>query len=309
MFSLSSNPFAQQLYAWRCTWRAICQQKITSLLIILVIGLSLALPTTGYILWKNAHYLQQSRAVTGQITLFLQADISHKNKEKLLAKLKQDNRFEDVVYRSAKVSLSFGKFRKLKIILLGKRISLSQLSSESSWALFSSLRFSFAELRQHLRQLKGVENVQLDENFLQKVIALKQLLSNIIFALLTLTMLSILLIIINSLRAEVYRQHKSIEIMQLLGATKTFILQPFLLQGSVLLLLGAVLACVVSVATISHFKQQIQMIIPLFHSQYELQNMTLSEGLLLIILCAMLGYIITWITTNRAIQQLHNNKH
>lgn len=308
MLPFFTIPFAQQSYAWHGAWRSLCQQKITALLIIFVIGLSLALPTTGYILWKNAQSLQRTQVIAGQITLFLKSDISATHKQQLLEKLKKDQQFDNVVYRSAKDNLAALNNAQLldnrwltDVDFPGSIIlNLRHLPKNST---------AFIALRQQLQALKGVESVQLEENFLQKIVALQQLLYKIVILLLGLTTLSILLIIVNSLHAEVYRQQKTIEIMQLLGATKHFILQPFLLQGGFLLTASALLAWASSAAATLYIEQQIKPMTTLFHSHFQLQHLNLTEGLVLVIVSAMLGYLVTWITTSRAVQQLHNNKH
>lgn len=52
----------------------------------------------------------------------------------------------------------------------------------------------------------------------------------------------VMVLINNSIRLRIYAKRFSIKTMQLVGARRRFIIQPFLLQSSVLGLLGAILA-------------------------------------------------------------------
>lgn len=101
-----------------------------------------------------------------------------------------------------------------------------------------------AEIARLATALPGVEEVvygQAFTRFLKIVVHLGMVIG---IVLLLLTVLAVLYLVINTIQLTVFARRKEIEIMKLVGATDAFVRWPFLLEGVILGLGGAVLASV-----------------------------------------------------------------
>ncbi len=298
----------QQFYALRHAFRDLCRQKVGTFFIILAIGIAFCLPTVSYLLWKNTQSLQNQYGLQGEVTLFLQPKLSQDATEKVLATLRQHKNVQKVEYLSAQKSLD--------------QLAEFSLTQDASWfdrsllpeAVIVSLKevpakqAQLQKLSQEFAQIQGVESVQIEQEFLQKMVVLSALFVKIALFCTGLMLLSVLLIITTTIRAEVYSHKKQIEVMQLLGATKNFILRPFLFKGLLYVLGGSVLACVLSFILLQLIAQDVASITPLFHSHFQLQNLNLLEGVILIFIAGMLGYFGTGVSALRYIHRLELEK-
>lgn len=111
-------------------------------------------------------------------------------------------------------------------------------------------------LAQLFKTFAGVDHVAYLNEAMQNLLQLNQGLGRIgmfVIGLLTLTALAV---INTTIRLIVVARHQEIEVMQLVGATTTWIYLPFLLQGITFGLLGSGLA-IAFIAAVQHFMQQL----------------------------------------------------
>jgi cell division transport system permease protein len=97
-------------------------------------------------------------------------------------------------------------------------------------------------LAAQLRQLPGVDQVQYVDEAVQRISQLNQGLNWLSFGLIALLSLTAISVITTTIRLIVMARSREIEVMQLVGATTTWIYLPFILQGLVLGIVGAVIA-------------------------------------------------------------------
>jgi cell division transport system permease protein len=93
-----------------------------------------------------------------------------------------------------------------------------------------------------IRNTKGVEEVQFNRDWVQKMQSLSRLARAIGFFLGGVLILASFFIISNVIRLNVFARQGEIEILRFVGATNTFIRLPFLLEGITLGILGSILS-------------------------------------------------------------------
>lgn len=98
------------------------------------------------------------------------------------------------------------------------------------------------KLAQRLSQLPGVDGVQYINEALQQLAELNQGLQRVSFAVIVLLTLTALAVITTTIRLIVMARRRDIEVMQLVGATATWIYLPFIVQGVTFGLTGAAIA-------------------------------------------------------------------
>lgn len=96
-----------------------------------------------------------------------------------------------------------------------------------------------------IQRLPGVHEVFYGKSFVEAMIVLVNVIWVVGIALIVLMVLAVLYIVINTIQLTVYARRKEIEIMKLVGATDWFIRWPFLLEGAMLGLAGAVVSILI----------------------------------------------------------------
>lgn len=93
-----------------------------------------------------------------------------------------------------------------------------------------------------LKQLQGVEQVQYINEAVQRITQLNQGLNWVSLVITTVLTLTAIAVITTTIRLIVMARCREIEVMQLVGATTTWIYLPFILQGLTLGVVGAAIA-------------------------------------------------------------------
>jgi len=99
-------------------------------------------------------------------------------------------------------------------------------------------------LADQYRQLPGVQAVSLAEDEFEVISTLSQFVRVVTIAM-SLVLLAVAVVLIwNTIRTAMFARRREIEVMKLVGATNWFIRVPFMLEGLIQGLLGAVVSCV-----------------------------------------------------------------
>ena len=120
------------------------------------------------------------------------------------------------------------------------------------------------ELRTNLNKIKGVQEVRLDNDWMEKLTALSWLIAHVAIFCTVLMAIAVFLVIGNSIRSDVYSSRSSIDVMKLLGATDQFILRPYLYTGMIYALLGGLVAAIFSSFIISYFTSAVKYVTDIF---------------------------------------------
>jgi cell division transport system permease protein len=144
-------------------------------------------------------------------------------------------------------------------------------------------------LAQQLRALPGVETVQVDSAWIQRLAALLRIL-RLSLALLAVTLgVVVVAVVFNTIRLQVMTQREEIEVSRLVGATDAFIHRPFYYTGALLgLAAGAVAMAVVTLA-LQPLNRAVTEFAGLYGSDFHLVSLNLSAILALLAVSALLG--------------------
>ncbi|MGE5582114.1 MAG: permease-like cell division protein FtsX [Bacillota bacterium] len=91
-------------------------------------------------------------------------------------------------------------------------------------------------------RIDGVDEVEYGKTFVEAMLVIVRIIWVLGFSLVTIIGLVVLYIIVNTIRLTVFARRKEIEIMKLVGATDWFIRWPFMLEGIILGLGGALVS-------------------------------------------------------------------
>ena len=139
-------------------------------------------------------------------------------------------------------------YEEAKRIFAGDPVTLSLLTPENIPSEFKIVPLTqdpalVRSLSEQYRSLPGVEDVALAEDEFQVISTLSKFVRTV-----TLVMSLVLLVVAvgriwNTIRTAMFARRREIEVMKLVGATNWFIRVPFMLEGLLQGLIGAVVSC------------------------------------------------------------------
>lgn len=294
-------PFGvQSVYVLRAVLADLLRRKFATLLTVLVIAVSLTIPTVSYLLWKNIHHATTQFYPESELTVYLHKNLSEEDANLVVEKIRQQEGVESLNYISRQESLN--EFRHWsgfseELDVLDDNPLPAVVMIKPTKAFNESQQRN--ELRENLDKIKGVQEVRLDNDWLEKLTALTWLVAHVAIFCTVLMAIAVFLVIGNSIRADVYSNQANIEVMKLLGATDQFILRPFLYTGMIYAALGGFFACIFSSLTIGYFTGAVKYVTDIFAVNFNLNGLGLVEFLFLIVVCIIMGYIGAWLSATR----------
>lgn len=297
----------QTQYTLRSVWQDLVKRKFSVLMTVLVIATSLTIPTVTYLLWKNTSHAASEFYPEPELTVYLHKNLAEKDVDGVVNHIRHfdSDRIESLNYISRQQSLD--EFRTWS----GFGDALDILDDNPLPAVvvlkpkkeFNSPENMIA-FRDGLQKIKGVQEVRLDNGWLEKLTALTQMIARIGVTCTILMFIAVFLVISNSVRSDVSNNRASINVMQLLGATDHFISRPFIYTGMIYGLLGSVFAILFSLLTISYFTGVVRYVADMFTVKFELHGFDFSEIVLIVVLSIFLGWLAAKMATNRHIQKI-----
>jgi cell division transport system permease protein len=282
-------------------WRT----PFSSVMTVLVLGISLTLPATLHLFVKNAQLISNQWDSASEISLYLKPSTSEKSAQRLVQRL---NLYPDVAkvhYISAKQALDDFK------ALSGFGEALDYLSTNPLPATLlvtptkraSQYQASEALLNKLVSE-REVDQGKLDLEWLSRLKAITDLIEDVVFGLASLLCLSVVLIIGNTIRLAILNQQDAIAVMKLVGATDSFIQRPFLYAGIWYGILGGFIATLFVALLAQFFTGALIKLTQLYQSNFILVGLSLSEMLLLILFAVVLGLAGSYLSVRKHIRSI-----
>ncbi len=270
--------YGKRGYALAQSLRQLKRHKFASLITLLVLGITLALPV---MLLFASSALQQlsSRSLEGEsLTAYLQNSVSDLDGAALAEKWTTQEGIRSTRYISRDEALSL--FQQNSDI--GPAIDALGINPLPGAIMVfpdsNTLRSGrIDELAKKLRSSGAVERVQFDLRWvkrLQAIVSLVQLVGGLLAGFLTLTAL---LVIGNTIRLELLRRRSEMEVASLLGAGSYFMNRPILYIGALYGLLGGVVASIIALLAFNAIRQPADALSSLYESSFQLTLPTPSQ--------------------------------
>lgn len=262
----------------------------TTLMTILVLGISLSLPATLQLFVKNANQITSQWSSASEISLYLKLSVDDKSAKNVVNRIQLYPEVADVTYISAKQALL--DFKRSS----GFGDALGYLSSNPLPATLlvtpvkrASQPLAAQELLNKLVQEREVEQGKLDLEWLVRLQTIAQLIENIVLVIGLLLCGSVVLIISNTIRLAILNQKDAIAVMKLVGATDSFIQRPFLYAGAWYGILGGLFAIVVITVLTQYLSYIITDIMASYQYNMHLLMLSFNELIWLMAFAIILG--------------------
>ena len=297
-----NNWFSQHMQILELVLRRFKANKLSTLLICLAIGVTLALPSILYTVLDSVNGLASTVKSESKISVFLTLNHDAAAVQTITTALKNEaqiNRFTFVSKDDALKNLQAADANKDVLNSLQNNplpdaffIEPKQLDNDS-----------IASLKSTLSKLDGVEEVIVDGAWLKRLnalLALGQKALSIVAALLAFALVAV---IGNTLRMQILTQQAEIELSYLIGATKSFIRRPFLYAGALYGLLGGLFALVITFVSIALFNQSLAPLAAEYQANFSLHLPSFSICLVICALALLLGIIAAYLAVSKSLSQ------
>ncbi|WP_237386990.1 permease-like cell division protein FtsX [Xenorhabdus sp. Sc-CR9] len=296
--SLKGGWRVQWRYAWKSTLSDMLRQPLATLLIIMVIAISLTLPSVFYIVWKNVNQAVVQWYPIPQLTVYLDKSLNDNSAKKVIEQLKGTDGVKSVNYLSREEAVN--EFRAWSGF--ANALDLLEENPLPAVAIISpKLNFQDPQvltvLRDQVAQIKGIEEVKMDDSWFDRLTSLTALIGQIAAVIGILMVVALLLVIGNSVRLSIFSRRETINVMKLIGATDGFILRPFLNGGALLGIMGAIFSLILSSLLVWKLSNVVMEVAGVFGTSFKLYGLGWDEALLLVLVSGMIGWIAAWFAT------------
>ncbi|TWI54142.1 cell division transport system permease protein [Pseudomonas duriflava] len=283
-------------------WR-MARQPIGSFLTCLVMGIALALPMGVSLLLSNVERLGGSWQRAAQISVFLDLNIQEEQGKQLQ---EQITALPDVV----------------NVRWIGRDEALQELQQQAGLGealkelpenpLPSVISVTPREidkgrldmLRSQLAELPGVQQVQLDMQWVERLTAILKLGERFVFGLTVILIVALLLVIGNTIRLAIENRRTEIEVIKLVGGTDGYVRRPFLYMGALYGVGAGVAAWGLLAFGLDWLNEAVIDLAGLYGSDFALAGVSFDEGMQLLIGAILLGYIGAWLAVARHLREL-----
>ncbi|MFH1538037.1 MAG: permease-like cell division protein FtsX [bacterium] len=152
-------------------------------------------------------------------------------------------------------------------------------------------------------RMEGVEDLKYGETVIQKVMAVSMALKFMGFVLTVLMGIGTLFTIINTIRLTVIARSAEIRTMQLVGATSWFIRWPFLMEGIVFGMAGALVSAIVLSGGYSFINVRISQALPFLLPLVERAEMTKILFVLLCLCGGLMGLAGSYVSVTKFLEE------
>ncbi|WP_333894797.1 permease-like cell division protein FtsX [Atlantibacter hermannii] len=285
-------------YAWNGALQDLKSKPFATFLTIMVIAISLTLPSVCYIVYKNVNQAATQYYPSPQITVYLDKALDDDAAQRVVGQLQAEPGVEKVNYLSREEAL--GEFRNWS----GFGGALDMLEENPLPAvavIVPKLDFQGTEalntLRDRVTRVQGVDEVRMDDSWFARLSALTGLVGRVAAMIGVLMVAAVFLVIGNSVRLSIFARRDTINVQKLIGATDGFILRPFLYGGALLGFSGAFLSLILSEILVMRLSSAVTDVARVFGTSFDLNGLSFDECLLLLLVCSMIGWLAAWLAT------------
>jgi cell division transport system permease protein len=159
-----------------------------------------------------------------------------------------------------------------------------------------------AELKGVIAATPDVQSVQLDTEWIKRLHAMLDILRRVVLLTGGLLGAGVVLIVGNTIRLDILNRRTEIEVMKLVGASDGFARRPFLYSGIWYGLGGGLMALILVAAAAAVLARPVESLAKLYGSQFRLQGLGFTTGVLVLCLAACLAWLGSWLAATRHIR-------
>ncbi|MET4027224.1 cell division transport system permease protein [Marinobacter sp. MBR-99] len=285
--------------------RRLWQTPVASMMTWTVMGVALALPVALLLLLGSLQGVSAGWESSARITAYLAMDVSLGRAGELAEGVRGDGRVLSVQLVDRDQALeefraSSGLDDALEFLddnpLPHTLLITPQDSVRSADGVQALVRF--------VEGMDGIDQVQVDLGWLQRLNAMTDILARAVWALALLLGSAVILVIGNTVRLAIENRRDEILVAKLVGGTDAFVRRPFLYTGAWFGLGGGVVAWLLIQVSLWWLNGPIERLAGLYRSEFSLQGPGFDGALALIIIAMLLGWLGAWLAVRRHLDDI-----
>lgn len=280
------------------------RQPFASLMIILVIAVTLAIPAALNLVVKNAQSISDGWDNALDFSIYLKRGTNESEADGLARLIQQRADVESVELITASEALS--EFKQQS----GFGQALDHLSANPLPHTLvvrpspANTSQSMILLQEELGNLPESDVVQVDTEWVQRFHAILDIVKQAIVIGAALLGLAIIVIIGNTIRLDIQNRREEIEVTKLIGASNAFVRRPFLWSGFWYGLFGGLLALGLVQYGLFLLEQPAARLAGLYQSGVTVLSLDATESLSILGIGVALGFIGSWFAAARHMRRI-----
>ncbi len=282
----------------------LAKQPFANFMTILVIAVTLAVPAAMHLIIKNAQSISGKLENALDFSVYLVADTTLDEAKNLASIIRQRADVDSVVFVSADEALAEFKehsgFGAALDHLQGNPLPHTLVVRPSG----ANTAQSMTLLNEELSNLPETDLVQVDTEWVQRFLAILDMLQRAILMGGILLGVAIIVVIGNTIRLDIQNRREEIEVTKLIGATNAFVRRPFLYTGLWYGLGGGLLALGLVAYGLYALDEPITRLAGLYNSSFRALALDLRESLTIVGVAVLLGLTGSWIAAARHMRRI-----
>ncbi len=282
----------------------LAQQPFASLMTILVIAVTLALPAAMHLIIKNAQSISGNLENALDFSVYLGTDITLEEGKQLAEIIRQRADVESVQFISAEQALEEFKlssgFGSALDHLAGNPLPHTLVVRPGAANTAQSMDL----LNEELSNLPETDLVQVDTEWVQRFLTILEMLQRAIAMGAGLLGAAIIVVIGNTIRLDIQNRREEIEVTKLIGASNAFVRRPFLYTGLWYGLGGGLFALGLVGYGLYSLREPISRLAGLYNSGFRPHALSLQESINIVAAGVLLGLIGSWIAAARHMRRI-----
>ncbi|MEY3338195.1 MAG: hypothetical protein RL245_1187 [Pseudomonadota bacterium] len=300
-----STYFSRHAQALLSAFGRLIRQPLGTVLTVFVIAIALALPSTLWLLVKNARIATGDVTDSIELSVFFKADVPLEQAEQLATAARQRPGVGEVTLIAADDALEefrqYSGFGAALDALQGNPLPhVIVVKPEALYANPSGVE----SLKRYLAAWPEVETVQFDGEWVRRLTAILDLLRNVFVVFAVVLGIGVLAVVGNAIRLEIRARRSEIEVTKLVGGTNAFVRRPFLYEGVIFGLLGGGAAVGIVSLAVASLIEPVSRLASLYGGQFVLSGIGVIEAAVLVVGGALLGVIGAWLGAARLIARI-----
>ena len=287
--------FARHLQVLLSTLGDMARTPTATINTILIIAITLLLPSLLYVTVKSSEGLSESWQGRPQVSVFLQNGVGDREAQLIFQEIQLHPAIELAEFVTPRQALEEFRLLSESTSLDEELAFLGENPLPASIVLMPTKADAgpteVAKLKQQLSKIEGIDSIRLDLDWTERFNAILNVVTRVGALLSALLALGLVLIVGNTIKLLIYNRRDEIEISKLVGGTNTFVRRPFLYYGTLFGFLGSLIALGLLLLAANLVEQPLTKLASLYQRQSLLYDLQSWEVLSLIAIGATLGWL------------------
>ena len=271
-------------------------------MMIIVIGITLCLPSAGLLLIENAGQISQNIEHEAEISIFLDKTVSKDQIDFINLSLKKNSLIKKIHFEPKLIA--WEKLQSKLDVAVSSSVSNNPLPDAFFISLNTLDEIKIQKLLDNLEGIDGIDSVTVDGNWIKKLRIGLSLIKLSVFFIAALLIIVLLVVIGNTIRLQTLTYKDEIEVSKLIGATNAFIQRPFMYTGILYGLGGGIITISILKLSVLGLNATLIKLASIFGTNIIFQDLPHRFYLYIVILAMLIGLISSYISARNSIQRL-----